>query len=160
MNGTKQAEEVMGSGYIQSLIITRLIVLLSRQIGSDLELLTSELGLQSSKNSRRAVDIVIIEKAKLEQIKDVNKYLDVPPKYVIEVDIKASKERIEDSTSYYHSNTDQLLEFGVECVVWIFTPSKKIMIAQRGKKNWETSSWDVPFDVIEEITIDLNAITQ
>lgn len=158
LKGTKHFEEIMGSSYIQSLIITRLIILLGSKISPDFEILTSELGIKLGKNSRRAADIAILEKSKAKAIKDVNKYLEISPKYVIEVDIKASKDDIEDSTSYYYNKTDQLLDFGVECVIWIFTQSKKIMIAQKGKKNWEITDWSETFHAIENIDINLEQL--
>lgn len=158
LKGTKHFEEIMGSSYIQSLIITRLIILLGSKISPDFEILTSELGIKLGKNSRRAADIAILEKSKAKAIKDVNKYLEISPKYVTEVDIKASKDDIEDSTSYYYNKTDQLLDFGVECVIWIFTQSKKIMIAQKGKKNWEITDWSETFHAIENLDINLEQL--
>lgn len=155
LKGKKHFEEIMGSSYIQSLIISRLIILLGSKISPKFEILTSELGLKFGQNSRRAADIAIIEKSQTKKIEDVNKYLEIPPKYVIEVDIKASNDDIEDSTSYYHNKTDELLEFGVECVIWIFTKTEKIMIAKKGKKDWATTSWKDSFNVIEGIEVNL-----
>lgn len=160
LKGTKKIEETIGSSYIQSLIISRLFLLIGKYIRVDFEILTSEVGLKIGKNSMRAADIAIYEKSQLQNIKDFNKLLDIAPKYVIEIDIKAAKEDIDDTTSYYHHKTDQLLEFGVETVVWIFTNSKKIMIAQKGKKNWETTSWDETFHTIENIAVNIAELTK
>ena len=158
LKGTKQLDEIKRSSLIQSQIISRLFLLLGNNISPEFEILTSELGMRFGKNSRRAADIAICEKSKVEAVKDNTKYLDFSPKYVIEIDIKASKDDIEDSASYYHNKTDELLEFGVECVIWIFTKTKKIMIAQKGKKNWTTTSWSASFDVIENIEVNLEAL--
>jgi len=46
--------------------------------------LTSELVLRIGKNSRRAADLAICEKSKITATKEKHKYLDFPPKYVIE----------------------------------------------------------------------------
>jgi len=158
LKGTKTLEEIMGSSFIQSFIITELIIFLGSKISADFQLLSSEVGIKFEKHSRRSADIAIYENASLEEVEDENKILNIPPKYIIEVDIKASKDDIEDSTSYYHKKTDELLEFGVEYVFWIFTSSKKVMIAQKGKKNWQTGSWnDTPIS-IEGIEINLEAL--
>ncbi len=160
LKGAKQIDEIMGSSYIQSLIISRLFLLIGKLISDNFEILTSEVGLKIGKNSMRAADIAIYEKSKLKKVKDLNKLLEIPPKYVIEIDIKAAKEDIEDSAGYYHQKTDQLLDFGVETVIWIFTNSKKIMIAQKGKKNWETTSWAETFYTIENIALNVEELTR
>lgn len=158
LKGTKTFEEITGSSFIQSFIITELIILLGSKISSDFQLLSSEIGIKFDKNARRSADIAIYEKARLKNIEDENKILNIPPKYVIEVDIKAAKEDIEDSTSYYYNKTDELLGFGVEYVFWIFTSTKKVMCAQKGMKNWVIGSWnDTPIK-IEGIEINIEEI--
>ncbi len=158
LKGTKTFEEIMGSSFIQSLIITELIIFLGSRISADFQLLSSEVGIKFEKNSRRAADIAIYESARLEEVEDENKILSIAPKYVIEVDIKASQEDIDDSTSYYHNKTDELLDFGVEYVFWIFTKTKKIMCAQKGIKNWMIGSWSDTLLEVEGIKINLEEI--
>jgi Uma2 family endonuclease len=158
MNGKKQFDQIMGSSYIQSLIISNLFFLLKSNLSSDFVPLTSEVGLTIDKKSRRAADIAIFEKSQLKNLKDPNKYLKIPPKYVVEVDIKASSDDIEDATSYYHKKTDELLDFGVEVVVWIFTESQKIMIASKESSDWKITNWDTEFSVIEGIPVNLKEI--
>lgn len=158
VSGKKSFDQIMGSSYIQSLIISNLFFLLKSKLSSDFIPLTSEVGLNIDKKSRRAADIAIFEKASLKDLKHPNKYLDIPPKYVVEVDIKASNDDIEDATSYYHKKTDELLDFGVETVVWIFTESQKIMIAQQGSSDWKIINWDTSFSAIEGIRVHLKEL--
>ena len=160
LNGTKQFDEIMGSRYIQSLIISNLFFLLKSNLSADFVTLTSEVGLKFAKHSRRAADIAIFEKAQLNDIQDINKYLEIAPKYVIEVDIKASSDDIEDATSYYHKKTDELLDFGVDLVLWIFTASQKIMIAQKNKNDWKITTWDKSFNYIENIDINVKELAK
>lgn len=160
MLGQKQAEQIMGSSYIQSLIISNLFFLLKSKLSADFVTLTSEVGLNIGKQSRRAADIAIFEKSQLKNIEAPHKYLNVPPKYVVEVDIKASNDDIEDATSYYHKKTDELLDFGVAMVIWIFTASQKVMIAQKGSEDWTITSWDISFSSIENIPIRLQDIVK
>jgi len=160
LKGTKQFEEIMGSSYIQALIISNLFYLLKRDLGEKFVTLTSEVGLKFGKNSWRAADIAIFEKETLKNLKNPNKYIEFPPKYVIEVDIKASIDDIKDATSYYHKKTDQLLDFGVELVVWIFTESQKVMVAQKDSSNWKIFKWDNIFDDIEKISVNISDLAK
>ncbi len=41
---------------------------------------------------------------------------------------------------YYHRKTDELLNQGVQKVIWVFTANEKIMEAEAGK-DWITSGW-------------------
>ncbi|NJL59694.1 MAG: Uma2 family endonuclease [Desulfobacteraceae bacterium] len=133
IKGRKQTEEIMGSSFIQSLIISRLFRFLIGELPEMYEILTNEIGLWFSKNSWRAADIAIYPKEKLKGIPLHNKYLDIPPKVVIEVDTKADLDKFTASADYYHKKTDALLMFGVEKIIWIFTDSRKVMIAESGK---------------------------
>lgn len=159
LNGSQQLGDIIGRSYTQSLIISNFFFLLKQHLSTEFVTLTSEIGLVLDKNSRRAADIAIFKKDQLEGIKDRNKYLTIPPKYVIEVDIKASNTDIEDATSYYHKKTDDLLNFGVESVIWVFTDSQKVMIANKGSEAWKIIPWDRSFFDIEQIEVRVKDLT-
>jgi len=157
LNGKKQIEELMGSSYLQSLIITRLVYLLMSNLGKEYVVLTNEIGLQFKDKGWRAADIAIVEHKKLKGVKKTNKYLTVPPKVVIEIDTKAELEEVKDSLGYFHKKTDELLAFGVEKVIWIFTDSKKIMISEKNK-DWQVLNWAREIHLINDLTIDLEKL--
>lgn len=157
LNGTKQIEQLMGSSYLQSLIITRLVYFLMSNLGKEYVVLTNEIGLQFKGKGWRAADIAIVEKKKLKGIKKSNKYLSVPPKVVIEIDTKAELEEVQDSFGYFHKKTDELLEFGVEKVIWIFTDSKKIMVSEKNK-DWQVLNWSREILLINDLSIDLEKL--
>jgi len=114
LKGEKQFEEIMGSSYIQSLVITKLVYLLISKLDKKYQVLTSEVGLQFEEKRKRSADIAIFEKSKLKLVEDKNKYLKVSPKIVIEVDIKAELEEVKDSYSYFYKKTDELLNNEIE----------------------------------------------
>jgi len=157
LNGEKQIEEIMGCSYIQSLIVTALVCLLGTQLDKKYQVLTSEVGLQFKEKRRRAADIAIFEKAELKKVKDPNKYLNIPPKIVIEVDIKAEPEKAMDTLSYFHKKTDELLNNGVEKVIWIFTDSRKVMIAEEAA-SWQISDWSVDVEIIDSIKVNIEKL--
>jgi Uma2 family endonuclease len=149
--------DIVGSSYIQSLVLSNLIILLAQKLPSFYQVLTNEVGIQFAKNSWRAADIAIFEKSVLAEIKQENKYINRPPKLVIEVDTKVQLGAGEGSLDYVHHKTDQLLKFGVEKVIWIFTDSRKIMIAT-ATAPWLTQDWSTNVDVMEGITLNIESL--
>lgn len=155
LEGIKTPEQIMGSSYLQSLIISSLLQTLFTKVDlQQYKILTNEVGLQLGKNSERMLDIAIIAQDKLQDIVK-EKYLPVAPDIVMEVDIKADA-----SQAYVHQKTDQLLGFGLETVIWIFSESKKVVIAEKGKEPWQIFSWDKSFTILEDITLNLHDIVK
>lgn len=155
LSGDKQIDELMGSSYLQALIGTQLIILLSRLIDlKKYQLISNEVGLKFGKQSWRAADLAIYERKTLKDIPKVNKYLEVPPEIVIEIDTKADLEDIQNPLGYYHEKTDQLLNFGVDKVIWIFTDTRKIMIARQGE-DWQITEWNKNISIMEGIEVNI-----
>src|SRR5215213_10447332 len=130
--GTKQLEEIMGSSILQSILVSDLTILLSKLLGNDYKVLTNELGLKFSKQSKRSADIAIYPKAVIGEMTLNNRYAEVAPHIVIEVDTKACFEGFTTELDYYYRKTDDLLNFGVNKVIWVFTGAKKVLIATKG----------------------------
>ena len=86
LKGRKQPEEVMGSSTLQWYIIGRIAKL--RFSLEDKSYLTAinEAGIIIDKNTLRSADIAIFKK---DEVEISEKYADVPPIMVIEVDVKA-----------------------------------------------------------------------
>ena len=153
--GTKQIGEVMGSSKLQSLIIAELIFQLRSHLGDDYLIFTNEIGLQFSKKSWRAADIAVIKSNKVKELD--NKYLDVAPELVIEIDTKADLNEIQNPLGYYQEKTDELIKFGVDRVIWIFTETRKIMIADNNKQ-WTIDSWEDLVEIKKGLNLDLNKL--
>ncbi|MDX1939994.1 MAG: Uma2 family endonuclease, partial [Saprospiraceae bacterium] len=152
-------EELMGSSYLQSLIITKLVYFLMSNLSNHYLVLTNEIGLQFKDKGWRAADIAIIESKKLKDVAKTNKYLSIAPKIVIEIDTKAELEETKDSFGYFHKKTDELLAFGVEKVIWIFTDSEKTMISEKGK-DWQILNWSKDIEIIDNLKINLKALIE
>ncbi len=157
LNGTKSVEEAMSSSLLQSRIAMKLAIYLSKQFDQELyEIFGNELGVQFKKGDWRACDLAIFEIEKLEG-QDLTKYAWIPPKIAIEVDTKADFTRFHSDFNYYQEKTTQLLNFGTEKVIWIFTESKKIWIAEP-KKDWILKNWDQSIDVLPGCSFVLEAL--
>lgn len=156
LKGEKQLEQLIGTSKFQAFLVTELIFLIKTFLGKDYFIFSNEIGLQFSKNSWRAADIAIIKKSESEAIDD--KYLSTPPEYVIEIDTKADLKEIENPLGYYQEKTEDLIKFGVKKVIWIFTDTQKILIAERGRKKWEIMDWDQDVEFMEGLNINIQKI--
>ena len=152
LKGRKDAEAIMGSSYLQSLIVANLVFILIRDLPKEFIVLTNEVGVLFSQHNWRAADIAIVEKEVLKNQGNEKGYLTVPPRVVIEIDTKAALEDIPQRVSYYHKKTDQLLDFGIEKVIWIFTESEKVMAAEKGKP-WMIYTWQDRIGVLEGVEV-------
>ena len=157
LNGNKKLEDIMGCSYLQSILVSNLIRLLDRKFGSRYVILTNEIGLQFAKNAWRSADLVVYRKEQLAGRNINNKYLDIPPQLVVEIDTKADLDSINDTFSYYHKKTSQLLDFGVEKIVWIFTDLKTCLLAEQNK-SWQIINWDTPVLLLEDMEIHIEEI--
>ena len=156
LKGEKQLEQLIGSGKFQAFLVTELIFLIKTFLGKEYFIFSNEIGLQFSKNSWRAADIAVIKKSEDVEIND--KYLSTPPDYVIEIDTKADLKEIENPLGYYQEKTEDLIKFGVKKVIWIFTDTKKIMVAEKGNKKWEIIDWDQDVEFVEGLNINIQQI--
>ena len=145
--GIKTVEQVMSSSILQSKLVSRLIVRLCMTLDMDVyDVLGNELGVQFKKGDWRACDVAIFTHQQLED-EDWNKYAWVPPKIAIEVDTKADIRTFDSDLDYYEKKTTKLLQFGVEKVIWLFTESQKVWIAEPNK-DWLVHDWTQTIEVL------------
>ncbi|MEM6316524.1 MAG: Uma2 family endonuclease [Bacteroidota bacterium] len=145
LNKTKKLEEIMGYGELQWFIFNTLGDFLKENLSKTYKVLTGEGGLHLGHKKNLSIDMAIFLKSQLTYKKLKNKYSNKTPQVVIEVDTKADPETFQ-KTNYYTVKTQQLLDFGVPVVVWLFTDSEKVTIATNDQP-WITVNWS------DEITI-------
>lgn len=139
LNKEKTLEEIMGYGSLQWVIINILTHYLNTLLGESFWVLGGEGGLHIDQRNNLSIDLGIFPRQSF-SLKDLEpKYFSIPPKVVIEVDTKADPEIFQVS-NYYPPKTQSLLDFGVEQVIWLFTDSEKVMVAEPGKP-WITVNW-------------------
>jgi Uma2 family endonuclease len=152
LHDIKKAEEIMGSSFLQSFLISLLIRFLIQHLPETYIVLTNELGLQLPGGKWRAADIAIYHQEQLQGIPLHNHYIDIAPQVVIEVDTQADLTQFSTPMDYYYTKTDALLDFGVNKVIWIFTDARKVMVAEK-ERDWITRSWDSSVDVLNGIAV-------
>ncbi len=153
LKGEMSPEAVMGSGDMQAYIIAILVAYLFSRLDRDRYIImTNKLGFYTSEENFRLLDIAIFEKGKF---KFTGGYTKNPPKVVIEVDTKADLKDYLSLEDYAFEKTQDLMNAGVEKVIWIFTNTKKVMIAEKGEK-WIVQDWSEDFEVFEGIRLNIH----
>ena len=159
LTGLKTIDELIGSSLLQSAIITDLLYALAG-LRKEYKILSNEVGIQLSKGRHRAADIAIVRKDRVATVEDRRKYLSLPPDIVIEVDIKADLEIVDDlqdSLGYIDKKTKALFDFGVKKVIWILTDTKKVVVADAGQP-WALVDWHQTVQVTDQCAINVKDI--
>ena len=156
VKGLKNPEEIMGCSDIQALVVStlhgHLYGLIDRKAYA---LTTNESGLIIPSVGRLANDIALFNKESIAELR--GKYFRVPPKVVIEVDVKADislDEYPAGEQDYIFDKTDKLLTFGVERVIWFTTKSKKTFIATKAA-TWIVQTWEDDVTVVDSCALNL-----
>ncbi len=158
LNGNKPIEELMASSYLQGALSAQLVILLSQLLDMDqFRIISNEIGLKFGKRSWRAADLAVFKKSVLKQVALSNKYLEVAPELVVEIDTKADLEEIKNPLGYYQEKTDQLLAFGVKKVVWIFTETEKVLVAEQNRP-WQITHWNYEVELAKGAVVNIAAV--
>jgi len=144
---TLKPETVIGSSDLQSILVSLINTYIT--VNRDKKryiTATNESGLHIAIGDNLSADIAIFEKARLGKLK--GKYFDVPPKIVIEVDIKIDPTGIGSDVAYIAEKSGELFDFGVERVFWILSSIQKIIILRPGQ-DWITTDWSNDITIMD-----------
>ena len=155
LNKTKKFEEIMADSSLQAIIKTWLTFLLYGPMDArNYWLFAGEVGSHLAHKNNLAHDLAIYETSRLPPSKIGAKYIDVPAKIVIEIDAEVEYGRGKKVEDYVHQKTQRVLDFGTEKVIWIFTASRKIMVATPGE-DWRTFDWNRDVEVLDGVTFNI-----
>lgn len=104
---------------------------------------TNEVGIHLELNDNLSCDVAIFEKGTFAMN---TKYFDVPPKIVIEVDIKIDLAEFDGiEFNYIAEKNQRLFDFGVERVLWVLSKPRRVMVAVPNQ-DWIFTDWsnDIP----------------
>ncbi len=162
LSGKKQVEEITGSSGLQSHLIEIIQgFLFTHPLRKRFRYLSNEIGVQINKKKWRACDIAIYERDRLKDYIFNEKYMAIPPDYVIEIDTKADLSKYQYQHDYFIEKTRQLHDFGVKKVIWVFTKNIPVI--------WESDSadasiirtgWDHDVTIMEGMTFNLEQLVQ
>lgn len=98
---------------------------------------SNEAGVHIDHRNNLSHDVAIYDKLVLTPNKINMKYADVPAKVTVEIDVKADISKVANS-NYINRKTKKLLDFGSDKVIWVFTSSQQVMVAERNADAWLT----------------------
>ncbi len=156
IKGKKTLEEVKMSSPLQSKIVSLIVIFLSSRVDkSKYEILSHEIGVKT-KFGKRAIDVGIFEKKKVNYYLEKSNILPFCPIIAIEIETKAQLKEGE-YMNYIYEKANDLLNSGTNKVIWILTKPKIILIAQKDM-SWEIKKWNDDVEVMENITFNLDKL--
>ena len=155
IKGLKTPEEVRTCSTFQSLVVGYVY----NKLWNALEdqpywVMSNEVGNNLSKKNKAAYDIAVFDKATLPPERISAHYANVPPKLVVEVDVKIESESKTPEDIVWQIKTKKLLDCGVEKVIWFFTKSQRVLIA-RPNQDWILADWQRDIELWEGLTINV-----
>ncbi len=159
LNKTKTREEIMGCSGLQSIIVEYLVAILIESGKRKTHwLLSNESGNHIALRTNLQFDLAIYEKSTLTADKITRKYISgVPPKVVVEVDldVELAGTNVDTIEEFVMLKTGKLLDYGTQKVIWVFTKSKKVLVADG--PSWTIRDWDNDFEILDGIVFNLAA---
>ncbi|WP_198045090.1 Uma2 family endonuclease [Spirosoma montaniterrae] len=129
--GRKTTEEVMGSSTLQWVLVSYFMKIMYRSLDeSRYWFASNEAGVHLDHRSNLSHDVAIYDRTVLTPDKINKKYASVPALVAIEIDVKADLSNVEDR-NYVNLKTRKLLDFGTGKVIWVFSDSQQVMVAER-----------------------------
>lgn len=157
LNKRKTLDDIMPDSGLQNVIKVYLVLLMGQKLDlSKYWVFSGEVGLHIETGKNLALDFALVETSVCPPSKISNKYLDSPPNVVVEIDVnvESDQESFDAWEDFIIPKINKLHEFGTQKVIWIFTRSKKIVLAEAGKK-WETFDWDKDVELLERVTFNI-----
>jgi Putative restriction endonuclease len=155
LSGLKTFEEIMACSGYQSILVNYI----NNKLWNHLEeepywVMSNEIGNNLSKKSKAAYDVAVFDEAALPAHRIGAHYVNVPPKLVIEVDVKIETESKTPGDIAWQIKTNKLHEFGVEMVIWFFTTSQRVLIA-RLNQDWIFGDWHRDIEIWDGLKINV-----
>ena len=155
LKGELSPEAIMGSGELHAILLFLIGKFLMDSLGDDFIVLGGELGFFTSADSFRSLDIAIYKRGDMKN--PSKRYTKKPPLVVIEIDTKADLSGYSSFEEYMYEKTADLLNAGVQKVIWYITKVKKVMVAEAGK-DWITTDWDRDIEVLGGVRLNLKKL--
>ena len=157
INKNKTLEELMSDSGLQWLIKEFLSDSLKATLGKKKYIIGhGEIGNHLSQGQNFSLDVAVFDKALLTPAKITNKFIDVPAKLVIEVDVNVElPDRDSDLfQEYVVRKVRSLFKFGTEKVVWVFTKSKMV-ISATPTQPWQFIDWHQEVELMEGVNVNI-----
>lgn len=159
LNNLQNIESIMGCSSLQSTIIELILEILYIKIGrKKYRFLTGEIGHNLDKNNNLSYDIAIFDKNILTPDLINVHYVKVPPKTIIEIDVKIDLGNTTD-LEYITAKTQKALQVGIEKIFWILTKTQKVIVA-KANESWQIFDWDNSIELIDNQFFNIKALLE
>ncbi|MBD2756507.1 Uma2 family endonuclease [Spirosoma validum] len=147
--GKKLPEDIMGSSSLHWVIASYFMQLMILDLdGKKYWFASNEAGVHIDHWNNLSQDVAIYDKQVLTPDKINTQYVNVPAKVAIEIDVKADVSKVADF-NYVNRKTKKLLDFGSDKVIWIFSSSQQVMVAERNADAWLTMDWHRDLELLD-----------
>ena len=157
MRSKDEAKEVHGSTAIQSFIASYFAALFfDNQLNEIYHFFTGKSRNRIDKNTILEFDIAFYDKNTILNIVKNNLPIEnIAPNIVVEFDSQISLDgtEFEDTTTYYFTKTKKLIAYGTQKVIWVFTASQKILVAEG--KDWHIYDFDKTIQLIDNVEFNI-----
>jgi hypothetical protein len=158
LNKTKKPEDIMADSGLQSILKNFIKKILDKYLDETLYwVLMGEVGSHLDHRNNLGLDVAVYDKKMLTPQKITSKYIDVAPKIVVEIDVRV--ELAEDPANIFDEfvlrKVRKLQQFGCEKIVWIFSKSKTVIVAQPGNI-WGIFDWNEDVELVEGLTFNIS----
>ena len=144
----------MGAGGIHSILLDFFYLLLADNLDrKKYWRYSGEAGLKVEKGSLFNLDLAVYLKEKMPSQVISKHVASVPPELVIEIDTSIEYDGITHD-EYVFKKTKRLLDFGTQKVVWVFSATNMVMIAEPNTP-WQVYPWNTTLPMIDEITFNI-----
>ena len=152
----------MSDSGLQSFFKDCVLTILKEGLGTKkYRIWSGEVGNHLSLHNNLGLDVAVFEKSVLTPAKITSKYVNVPAKLVVEVDVNVElpDQKSDLFQEYTVRKVRRLFEFGTEKVVWIFTKSKMVMSATPDAP-WQFYEWSHDVELIDGVMMNLARIAE
>ncbi|MCY7349806.1 MAG: Uma2 family endonuclease [Cytophagaceae bacterium] len=147
--GKKNLEEIMGSSTLQWVIASFFMELMILNLDRKrYRFASNEAGVHIDHRNNLAHDVAIYDRQVLTPDKINKKYADVPALVAVEIDVQADLSKATD-WQYIARKTRKLLEFGTQKVIWVFSDSRQVMVAEHHADAWLTMEWNRDIELLD-----------
>lgn len=150
----EKAEEIMGAGAIHSILVSYFVGLFLRNLDENQYfVLTGETGFKGEKKNLFNLDVAVYAANKLPDGQLHYEYMAVAPELVVEIDTAVENDEVT-KDEYILKKTQRLLDFGAQKIIWFFSRTKKVMIAEP-EKPWQIFNWNITLPAINEVDFNI-----
>ncbi len=157
MNKTKNIDDIMPHSTLQGLI--------KNYIGDELKakidrkkffVFVGETGVHINLNNNLGLDVAVFDKTKLTPDKIGDKYADVAPDLVVEVDVNVELPDRQANLfdEFVMRKLRRLFAFGIKKIIWVFTKSKTVIVATPDVP-WHIMDWNRDIELFEGINFNI-----